>query len=560
MGRAKGKVTKPPTTPPPGRSPKPDLTVELFAPGMSLLHRAGLGGLACTLKAMERHYEAGLLRDAALPTPLVDGQFPWKVTTDSVWLNFGTPENAGCYLKKLFSFAFQIREGVIYLPGQYPDPPPSLAVRTAIQDGIQNTFLQHGPTCGSRSGERTVTVIVDEAFVSFTHDVFTSYKHQGWFWLDRDEKAKGKDPATGKKLKTGQRIRLHQSFPAVAEDWTLSGSLHEIDNKLSPGGIVRHDRFGESAIRETDAGLICLHFALVGCLTLSVNAVMAVLLIPEVPDLHMFSDQRRWLTPQTLRECRVAGAADAVLQAQIRVRARQSMIDIDVPGCLAMTCRPTQWNKKQKCRVATTQVSVGSDTVLDRYERALAWLPPRLKHVGEHDAYWVDSAIRPLIAENLASGRAWYSDFVSIYRSSRPHLESDRRGLNTMITDDQMFDLPAEVPVVRALHDALRARFRDISDIYRDRPNLRKQKYKDEADKWGRAFAGAMTLDQFRKALCDLFRRAGQNTELQERWQLFLPMLRPATWQHTRDLALIGICSYQPRSESETGPQATEVI
>ena len=30
------------------------LTMTLFAPGMTALHRAGLGGLACTLKAMEQ--------------------------------------------------------------------------------------------------------------------------------------------------------------------------------------------------------------------------------------------------------------------------------------------------------------------------------------------------------------------------------------------------------------------------------------------------------------------------------------------------------------------------
>jgi CRISPR-associated protein Cas8a1/Csx13 len=534
--------------------------MRLFAPGMSLLHRAGLGGLACTLRGMERQYKNGLLCEEKLPAPFRDGKPPWDIDEQTITLRFGTPENAGCYLKKLFAFAFQIRDGVIYLPGQYPDPPPSLAVRAAIQDGIQNTFLQHGPTCGSRSGERTVTITVDESFVSFTHDVFTSYKHQGWFWLDRDEKAKGKDPTTGKKLKTGKRIQIHQTFPAVAADWTLSGSLHEIDNKLSPGGIVRHDRFGESAIRETDAGLICLHFALVGCLTLSVNPVTAVLLIPEVSDLHVFADQRRWLTPQTVRECRVAGAADAALQAQVRVRARQAAFDIDVPSCLAMTCRPTQWNKKQKCRVATTQVPVGSDVVLDRYERALNWLPPRLREVGEHDAYWVDSVIRPLIAENLAECQEWYRDFVRVYRSSRSELPSDRKGLHAMTTDDQMFDRPEEeLTVVRAVHDAMRSRFREIGKLYADRPRLKMDKFKDEADRWGRAFAGAMTADQFRKLLCDLFRRGGLNSELQERWQQLLPMLRPTAWQLARDLALIGICSYQPRSELETASDQTEV-
>ena len=45
------------------------LTMTLFAPGMTAMHRAGLGGLACTLKAMERQYEADLLRTNKLPSP-----------------------------------------------------------------------------------------------------------------------------------------------------------------------------------------------------------------------------------------------------------------------------------------------------------------------------------------------------------------------------------------------------------------------------------------------------------------------------------------------------------
>ena len=251
------------------------LTMHLFAPGMSLLHRAGLGGLACTLKVMEQMAKDGLLPKAKLPAPFLDNSGPWEITEDSITLRFGTPESAGDYLKKLFAFAFQIKDGLIYLPGQYGDVPPSLAVLAALQDGIQNTFLQHGPTCGSRNGERTVTIEVNDTPITVTHDVFTSYKHQGWFWLDRDEKSKEKNPNTGKKIKTGLRVQNHQAFPAISDAGILSNSLHEIDNKLSPGGIVRHDRYKESAVRETDAGLICLHFALVGCLALSVNRVTA---------------------------------------------------------------------------------------------------------------------------------------------------------------------------------------------------------------------------------------------------------------------------------------------
>jgi CRISPR-associated protein Cas8a1/Csx13 len=129
-----------------------------------------------------------------------------------------------------------------------------------------------------------------------------------------------------------------------------------------------------------------------------------------------------------------------------------------------------------------------------------------------------------------------------------------------MITDDQMFDRPEqELTVVRAVHEAMRSRFREIGKLYADRRRLKADKFKDEADRWGRAFAGAMTVDQFRKLLCDLFRRGGLNNELQERWQELLPMLRPSTWQNARDLALIGICSYQPRGESKTDSEQTEL-
>ncbi len=535
-------------------APPDSLTMRLFAPGMSPLHRAGLGGLACTLKAMERHHAAGLLRTEKLPAPFVNGRPPWEIDDQTVKLKFGGPEDAGCYLRKLFKFAFQIRQGVIFLPGQYPDPPPPLAVRAAIQDGIQNTFLQHGPTCGSRDGERTVSINFDETIVSFTHDVFTSYKHQGWFWLERDEKSKEKDPETGKKFKTGRRVRNYQSFPAVSAEESLSCSLHGIDNKLSPGGIVRHDSFSNaSAVRETDAGLICLHFAIVGCLTLSVNPVTAILLIPEASDLLAFTDQRRWLTPQTFQECRIAGAADAALQAQVRVRTRQLLLEGDVPSCSVMTCRPTKWNEKQKTRVATAFVASGADPVLDQFERALSWLPPRLRRTAGA-VKWTDSAARPLIAENLAKGHPWYRGFAQLFRSSPSEVQLDRKGLQAMTADDHMWDTERDRVVVRAVHAALRERFRDIARIYQDRPDLMPRKFASEAERWGRAFSGAMTADHFRKQLCELFRRGGQNPVLQEKWHELLPMLHPGVWGLTRDLALIAICSYQTERDPETTP------
>ena len=95
----------------PQKAAAPDhLTMKLFAPGMSALHRAGLGGLACTLKAMERQFANGQLAKSKLPAPFIDGQPPWEIDEHSVTLKFGKPEQAGEYLRKLFEFAFAVRK------------------------------------------------------------------------------------------------------------------------------------------------------------------------------------------------------------------------------------------------------------------------------------------------------------------------------------------------------------------------------------------------------------------------------------------------------------------
>src|SRR5947209_5954786 len=122
------KVTKPCST--------DQLVMNLFAPGMTALHRAGLGGLACTLKAMERQYECGLLNVGKVPAPFSGGAPPWEITERTVTLRFGKPDGAGEYLEKLFAFAFAVRpDGLIRLPGQY-DAEPSAAVLADLQAGI----------------------------------------------------------------------------------------------------------------------------------------------------------------------------------------------------------------------------------------------------------------------------------------------------------------------------------------------------------------------------------------------------------------------------------------
>jgi CRISPR-associated protein Cas8a1/Csx13 len=143
-------------------------------------------------------------------------------------------------------------------------------------------------------------------------------------------------------------------------------------------------------------------------------------------------------------------------------------------------------------------------------------------------------------------------------RPYRDAIQFERKGLHDMINDNQMWDDLGERTIVQAVHEALRGRYGQIADENKTNPTAMKNRFTGEYDKWRLAFAGAKTADQFRKALCDLFSRAGRNSILQKQWQDILPMLRATNWQHARDLALLALCSYQSRSKDEEAETQTD--
>jgi hypothetical protein len=217
---------------------------------------------------MERQFTAGLLRVDKLPAPFVEGKPPWKLTEDSVTLLFGKPENAKNYLEKLFKFAFQIRDGVIYLPGQYPDPPPSLAVRAEMQTALTRTFLQGAK---KNIGLDTVT---------------TPYL------VDPDGDGVGSLEIEFKKCNWYLHQRAWMALVNVTNGVLLEHP-GKVDRKninfgsLYPGAIKRHDALTESEVLDSIQGLCCATFFLVGCsyarLTSSGDGV---LLLPIVENLN----------------------------------------------------------------------------------------------------------------------------------------------------------------------------------------------------------------------------------------------------------------------------------
>ncbi|OWK34208.1 type I-MYXAN CRISPR-associated Cas8a1/Cmx1 [Fimbriiglobus ruber] len=540
------------------KAPAPDhLTMGLFGPGMSLLHRAGLGGLACTLRAMERE------QGDRVPTVSGGDALAWDVTEQTVSLRFGRPENAAELLKRLFAFAFTVRkDGLISLPGQYDIEPPA-AILADLQSGLTLTFLQHGKV--RQLAKESTTVIYDPEGegvpgVVVEYRKCSGFKHQDGWELFVDKKG------------------------------CLVRDVMKVDGPISPGTVVRHVAFtADTAVEDVPERMLPLYFALVGCLSLPVNRGVAALLVPDVQNLLDFVFDRPAMTPSTAAQCQIANAADAGLQAQWRLRrnpvraarmqsrGRQLVRGTAIPSCHVMTFTPTPWASQQKSRVATITVPEGDDKLLDRFDRALTHLPTRIvtRTISEstgrgkqkvtterRESFRSDSVVRPLIAENLALGRPWYAGFRDLMTKINPatgnpfrdRLPFERGGLHAMIADDTMWDTAGERIVVQAVHEALRGRYAQIADENKKNPVAMRNRFGGEYDRWRLAFAGSKTADQFRRALCDLFSRAGRNQVLQKQWADVLPMLRQNNWQHARDLALLALCSYQGNRTETTEP------
>lgn len=530
--------------------PLDQLTMNLFGPGMTAVHRAGLGGLACTLRAIESRYEAGLLSKAKLPAPFSGDVPPWDITASSITLRFGKSEKAHDFLNKLFAFAFAIRkDGLIYLPGQF-NVEPSAAVLADLQNGLSLTFLQHGKV-RDLAKERTTASYYSEG--DGLPGVIVEYRKCSWF-----------------KHQDGAEL-------FVDKHGCLTRQPIRMDGPLSPGTAVRHVAFtGDTAAEDPPERMLPLFFALVGCLPLPVNRGVAALLVPEVESLTDFVIDRQLMSPSTAQECQIANAADAALQAQVRLRGKKVLAGSAIPGCYAMTFAPTAWASQQKSRVATLHVPRGEDKTLDRFSRALSYLPLRIvphtvketagrgkqkKTTERTEMFRSDSVVRPLIAENLALGEVWYAGFVKLVTRTNPatgkpyrnQLGFERKGLHAMISDATMWDHEGEKLLVQAVHAAIGnslGRIRDETDGSKPLSQATKNRWNRFREKLRLELAGAKTESHVRFALMDLFSRGGNNGVLRSGWQDVLPVIRK-DWQLARDLGLLALASYAGKDSGE---------
>lgn len=523
-----------------------ELELCLHAPGMDSLLRAGLGGLASVLEALDAKPKRVLLPGA----PWKDNVPPWEVASDRILLKFGKPENAGEYLKRLFEFAFQIKsnENAIDLPSTY-DRKQTSEVRAQLQQGLMLTFLQHGQ---SRKGAKTDehrNFTIDDKQIQYSIRPLTSFKHQSGY-LDLINKKNG----------------------------ALLTKTFDIPGTLFPGAAIRHNKFGVTKHEGTASELLAAYFALIGTMALPINRGSAVLLVPEVADLVSFGLNRQAITPTDYRDCLISGVGDAVLGVYARLKVPKFKRELEIPSVSAYLFRPTVWASQQKSRVAAARIEPLDPPQQKIFDYAAEYFMSQPKThtvtVGrgkqareETRTFLSHSIVKPLIADNLANRNPWFENFSFLFtgndpatgKSLRSRLFFEKEGLFKMVNSD-VWDAEGQKTLVAGVHYALFCQFGKISGEFGLNKGGMQNKFQKEFEKWRLLFVSAKTANQFRFALCDLMSRARGNEEIQDNWQSILPLISEQGWQHGRDLALLALASYKGKGDKEATDQVEEMV
>jgi CRISPR-associated protein Cas8a1/Csx13 len=522
------------------------LTMSLFDPGMTVLHRAGLGGLVGTLRYIERARDTGEAEEHNLPGgPWSSGAPPWIIDSVSVTLQLGTEETAAAeFFSRLFKIAFDIRDGLVYIPGQYGNLPPSLPVRAALQDGLLRTFYDHGPQSRGLGEALQITCEVDDRQIILQYPRMEWYSHQY------------------------EGARLATASLTTAQPLT---------RMLYPGAIQRHVKHRNSAITNFANLLVPLLFAPVGCFALQAGGRRVkeggqrkfkpggAILMPDFDDLEEAPAILAAFIPREVRQTRVVSLGDAALGAEVRLRAANLLADAGVSRVRALWCCATDWNSRLQppSRIFEIDQRTLSDRRLEQYACAVAALPSRVLINAEGRSSWVDSVIRPLIADNIALGHVWYQNFTRLMtaldhfgRPIRHSLRFEQGGLQEMMNHPSATG-DAENVLVCAIHRAVHnnlGRIRQETDGARPLSQATRNRWERFRERLRLSLVGARTADQCRNAICTLFGNAGTLDELRTGWRLLLPMFGDRRWQLTRDLALLALASYS-RPEDASGDE-----
>jgi CRISPR-associated protein Cas8a1/Csx13 len=504
------------------------LVMDLFAPGMTALHRAGLAGLWMTLKQFGRN-----------GVHLTGGW--WELTPRIVTLHWEVGKTQ-IFFKSLFERSFRIhRRGVIWFAA-LGDPADHFQSAVVLNEALLASFLQHGKTRKAdplmkRTGAASVEI--DDVPVTVQFRKVSSYVHQtAW------EDLVGPD----EHLRTTRLAGWH-----------------------FPGAVVRHVGFSnDTALEEPPERLLPLIYAPVGGIYFQIHKrgdgrrPQYALVLPEILDLERYASARAALVQQGVKDLQAGGSVEAGWRVLATLEAKGLLAGLGAMACRIISFGTVAWSKRQKTRVELFSVNAESVASLRTFRLCLNVFRTRFvrRAEGNGEGFWDVPQMPELIARNLADRCAWYSgfaDYVMKESGSRGrdgkrlmlwHLitapyRTEREGLSKMV-NEAGFDDERDRVFVRACHEAWRRRLGQLGERAKRESTSFEDLASREFERLRVGFARCKNAATLREAVTSFWARAGGALpELAARWESVLPLLDEMNWRKAKDLALLALASYQ---------------
>ena len=351
----------------------------------------------------------------------------------------------------------------------------------------------------------------------------------------------------------------------------------EVKGWLFPGAAERHFATSGTAFQEPAGRALALLFAPIGVFYFQIRAVTArgsknrhALIVPQITNLKSYAQARKQFVRYPVQDFRAAGAAEAAYRTLVELHAAGLLEDVRSATCRAISMGNQAWNKQQKVRVHLMTVEGVSQESLRIFSFCMQVFQPKLVRPDSGTPFWTVPLTPALVAENLSGRRSWWEGFAQLLadssrrdrvlgyarsRSKGPVLqmhEGEKGGLVQMVKDTTVFPEGPERTFVLACHEAWRRRMGRLSEKTRRQGSSFRDQVQREFEKIRVLFSRCKNAPTFRAAVVDFWTRAGGPIEpLQEGWGEVLSLLDDRNWRKGRDLALLALASYKPRTDEE---------
>jgi CRISPR-associated protein Cas8a1/Csx13 len=563
---------------------KQSFTWRLSDLGMDLLERAGLAGLYMALRAATE-----AKADLSPLTWQDDDLKPDSVTVR--WYGAAKPA-----FVRLVEWAWQVRDGVLYLPAVHGERERgAFQHRVPSHSGIMRTFLQHVNTQPKLDAVTRIIEIEENKTIAVMFEPPA---------MRVDDPERGINPKTKRpyKKKVGtDHVRPHEDMVKLFDRaGRFSTKEVSLSNWVYPGIAGRYGDEGSWDGPATTAMLlmlaptVCLYQRLQG------EGGNWVFTVPDVRDLEDFAATRQRMN-LNVDFTDVASLGDAGLQfvseystrnprralgAGCRVVAmgyvgyyqgqsiRKSVLD--VPADLIPVKRYRILHREmQNVYVALkTEAAVdGPETTKTKRRGKKPTKPTNPDDTPKAAGFIKLPAARGRIADNLVSGRPWYTDLfvpliwnldeaererkklgVSLERAWFQAVCYQRSKLMKLIAEDDMWDTEAEKVFVEAFWEALASLYAQEGEaVKRGGSRTWEERCEDLNQDIRRKLTQAKTRTLLRAVLADLFAKAGRQKTIRAHpaavWRL---IDHPDHWNKGRDLALLALASRRKRDDRES--------